>query len=563
VNQESSINRRQLLTGGAALAGGALAAPFFGRLGVAAQDATPATTGPAPVPGGEIKLAYAPPATLNPLFSTAGVDQGIERQIYGALVAMTAAKDPQPDLAEEITVSEDAKTFTFKLLEGLTFSDGTPLTTADVMFTFERALDPRTNSVWRGRLQAIEGAAEYDGVNVTTVSGLQATDDLTLVMTLKDPDSTWLITLGDFAGFCILPKHAFGDIAPDQLQEANFSFAPTPGAGRFIFEEWLPDQYLSVRRNDNFPGVKANIDKLFLKILPQSVTALSQLQNGEIDIMAVDVPDMETVQQNPNLTISTNPSLMLHWLIPNSTRPAFQDKRVRQAMYYALDRVAMAREIMKDQVTIINSPFFGWEWSEGEPEGLIQYSYDPDKAKGLLAEAGFDSSQKIVMHYIPGNQLNETLINIIQQQFKDVGINFELMAVDVPDYTNRLISGARDGNTGDFDLILGSGGVMGQDPNVLTRYLGTASATPNGFNYTHFSNARMDELLVSGRSTTDIAERKKIYTEAAQIFNDDATWIILWRLNAIYGVNKRVQGFVAPGHPGRVISSAHEWWVQE
>ena len=92
------------------------------------------------------------------------------------------------------------------------------------------------------------------------------------------------------------------------------------------------------------------------------------------------------------------------------------------------------------------------------------------------------------MHNIPGNPVNDSLVNIIQQQYADIGINFEVVNVDVPDYTNRLISGATGGEPGDFDLILGSGSVMGQDPNVLTRYFGTASATPNGFNYAHFSN---------------------------------------------------------------------------
>jgi peptide/nickel transport system substrate-binding protein len=104
---------------------------------------------------------------------------------------------------------------------------------------------------------------------------------------------------------------------------------------------------------------------------------------------------------------------------------------------------------------------------------------------------------------------------------------------------------------------------MGQDPNVLTRYFGTASATPAGFNYGHFSNPRVDELLLQGRGTTDVAERKRIYTEMALILNDEAVWIYLWRLNAIYGVNNRIQGFSPPGHPGRVISSAHEWSVSQ
>lgn len=559
MRQKMLISRRGLLAAGSAAAGSALlTTPIVS----AAQDGTP-TTGSAGL-GGQIKMAYSPPATLNPLFSTAGVDQGVERQIYGALVMMTHAPEPQLDLTESVDISEDALVFTFHLRDGLIFSDGVPLTSNDVLFTFHRAIDPRTGSVWRGRLLLLDGAEEYDGEIVTSVRGLEALDNRTVRMTLKEPDATWLLTLGDFAGFSILPEHAFGDIPPDELQEAPFTFNPEPSAGAFLFEEWLPDQYLAITRNDNYDPPRAKLDQLFLSILPQSVTALSQLQNGEIDLMAVSVTDMEIVEQNPDLTISSAPSLMLQWMIPNVQRPAFSDKRVRQAMIHALDREAMVQDILRGQATVVNSPLFGWEWDEGEPAGLNPYPYDPDKARQLLAEANWDgSSHQITMHYIPGDQLTETLINIIQQQYKDVGINFELMAVDVPDYTNRLISGATGGNTGDFDLVLGSGGTMGQDPNVLTRYFDTESATPSGFNYAHFSNERVDALLIQGRGTTDVAERKRIYTEIAQIVNDDATWIYLWRLNSVYGVNKRVQGFVAPGHPGRVVSSAHEWSVDE
>jgi peptide/nickel transport system substrate-binding protein len=578
MRHEDPITRRRLLATGTAVVGGAMAGmPASLAPNAAAQEATPAASPvaqaatsfpvipPASGPfGGEVKIQFNTPATLNPLFSTAGVDQGVERQVYGALVAMTHALEPQLDLAEAVEISEDARTFTFTLREGLVFSDGEPLTSADVMFTFNRAIDPRTGSVWRGRLLAIEGAEEYDGQTVTEISGLEAPDDRTFRMTLINPDATWLLTLGDFAGFCILPEHAFGDIPPEELQEAPFTLNPGPGAGAFVFDEYLPDQYASLSRNENYDPPKANIDRLYLTILPQSVTALSQLQNGEIDLMPVAIPDMELVEQNPDLTIYSAPSLMLQWMIPNIQRPAFSDKRVRQAMLYALDRETIVREIFKGNATVVNSPLFGWEWDEGEPAGLNPYAFDPDMARQLLSEAGWDgSAHQIVMHFIPGDPFTETLINIIQQQYRDVGINFELIAVDVPDYTNRLISGAKDGNTGDFDLILGSGGVMGGDPNVLTRYVGTASATPNGFNYAHYSNPRVDELLIQGRGLTDVAERKRVYTELAQILNDEALWIYLWRLNAIYGVNKRVQNFVPPGHPGRNISSAHEWAVSE
>jgi peptide/nickel transport system substrate-binding protein len=560
---EISVTRRRLLTTTTAALGGAVLTGPATSLVAAAQSATP-ETGPAPGSGplgGQVKFAYATPATLNPLFSTAGVDQGVSRQVYGALVAMTDAPDVEMDLAESVDISEDATTYTFHLRDGLKFPDGTPLTSKDVLFTFTRAIDPRTGSFWRSRFLAIDGAEAYDGVTVTDIPGLQAPDDKTVTMKLSAPDVTWLITLGDFAGFSILPEHAFGSIPPDQLQKAPFSFAPGPGAGAFTFGEYLADQYVSLNRNDAYQPPKANIDQLYLPILPQTVTALSQLQNGELDIAQVLIPDMASVQGNPDLTVSSEPSVMMQFMVPNLTRPEFADKRVRQAMIYALDRASIVKEIMLDQVTVINSCFFGWQWENVEPEGLNTYPYDPDKARQLLQEANWDSNTKVVSHYIPGNQLEESLLNIFVQQYKDVGINVELQAVDVPDYTNRIVSGAKDGQTGDFQLMLGSGGVMGQDPNITVKYITTNAATPTGSNYNHFSNAQVDELMIQGRATKDVEERKRIYTEVAKIVNDEAVWIFLWRLNSIYGVNKRVQGFKAPGHPGRVISSAHKWSV--
>jgi peptide/nickel transport system substrate-binding protein len=567
--KNSSISRRRFIGASTAVLGGAVLAGPVSRLAASAQDATPAAGGGAsPVPGsgplgGQIKFAYATPATLNPLFSTAGVDQGVELQVYGALVMMTDGSDPEMDLAESVDISSDALTYTFHLRDGNMFNDGTPLTSKDVLFTFHRALDPRTGSVWRSRFLPLEGADKYDGVTVTDLPGIQAPDDKTIVMKLTKPDVTWLITLCDFAGFGILPEHAFADIPPDQLQKAPFSLKPGPGAGAFTFGEYQPDQFVSLKRNDNYKPPKANIDELYLPILPQTVTALSQLQNAEIDISQVGIPDLASVQDNPILNVSSEPSVMCQFLVPNLTRPEFADKRVRQAMMYALDRQTIVHEIMLDQATVINSCFFGWKWENGEPDGLNPYPYDPDKAKQLLKDANWDSGTKIDSQFIPGDPLQDTLLNIFQQQFKDVGININLVSVDVPEYTNRIVSGAKDGKTGDFQLMIGSGGVMGQDPNVTTKYINSAAATPTGSNYNHYANSQVDDLLVQGRATNDLAKRKEIYTQIAKIVNEDVVWIFLWRLNSIYGVNKRVQNFKAPGHPGRVISSAHKWSVVE
>jgi peptide/nickel transport system substrate-binding protein len=220
--------------------------------------------------------------------------------------------------------------------------------------------------------------------------------------------------------------------------------------------------------------------------------------------------------------------------------------------------------VFQGYAEVLNAPYFGWEWEEGDFADLNPYAYDPDKARSLLEEADWASGGFApLMHYIPGDPFNESLHNIVQQQLADIGINVELVQVDVTEYTNRIISGAVNGEPGDFDLLIGSGGVMGSDPNVTARYFDTASMTPFGANYSHFSNARVDELLIAGRGTTDVAERKTIYKEIATILNEEAVWVYMFRLYAIYGINNRVKNFTPPGHPGRLISSAHEWYVEE
>jgi ABC-type transport system substrate-binding protein len=147
---------------------------------------------------GQVSVQWTKPITFNPLYSTAGSEQGVERLMYGALVRVNDKLEAIPDLAEKVDVSPDAQTYTFTLKKGINFSDGQPLTSKDVRFTFERAVDKRAASYWRGRLLDLQGATEYGDQQAPTISGLETPDDYTVRMTLRKPDSTWLLTLGDF-----------------------------------------------------------------------------------------------------------------------------------------------------------------------------------------------------------------------------------------------------------------------------------------------------------------------------------------------------------------------------
>jgi ABC-type transport system substrate-binding protein len=565
------VSRRRLL--GTALSAGtamAVANPVLSTPTIAAalQDSAAENATPLGQTGGAVSVNWTKPSFLNPLFSSSGSEQVVEQQILGALVKMTAALEPVPDLAEKIDISPDARVYTFHLKKDLKFTDGQPFTAQDVIFTFERAVDQRTGSFWQGRLLELEGAAEYSDQRAESISGLEAIDDYTVKMTLTQPDSVWLITLADFAGLGILPAHALKDIPPDQLAQASFTFAPEPSAGAFAFDEWKPDQYLSIKRFDDYGGgPPAKLDQIFLKVLRNADVGIAQLENGEIDVMSVAVPEMERLQENDNLSVTSAPSPSVAYITCNLDRPFLQEKRVRQAIAYALDRESMVEVILKGQAQIINSiiygPNFGPAWM-GEAEGLNEYQYDPDQAKQLLEDAGWDGSQQVTLHFVPGDPITDALMPIVQQQLQEVGITINLVTVDTPESNRRVVASATTDHAGDYDIWLNAGGgIFGVDPNMSAKHFTTAGFTPSGGNFSHFSDPTVDDLYKQGRATADVAERKKAYVEIAKILNEEVPWIILWTPNSIFATTQRVQGFTTPAKASNVVADAEMWSVTE
>ncbi len=545
-------------TKGPAASGAATSAPTAAA-STAASAAPSAAAGGAT--GGQVSIYWTKPSTIHPLFSTAGVEQGVERQIFGALMRMNDKLTPVPDLAEKVEASADAKVWTFTLKKGLTFSDGKPLTAKDVVFTFERAIDKRSGSYWSSRLSIIDGAADYAVQKADTIKGLETPDEYTIKITLTAADAVWTQTISDFAGLCILPSHILKDTPPDQMAKSAFAFAPTPAAGAFVYSDWKADQYLEIKRNESYgAGTKAKLDKIFCKVLTQQDVGIAQLEKGEIDLMVVPVTEAERLRKNANLTVTSTPAPSVSFLALNIDRPFFKDKRIRQAMLYALDREAMAKEILKGEATVVNSTIIGPDWM-GTPEGLVTYGYDVNKAKQLLKEANWDASQKVALMYTPGDKINDALVPIMQQLFKDAGIALDLLTVDTPEYNRRAVVGATAQAAGDFDIALVGGGVFRQDPNVSAKYFETVSFTPAGANYGHYSNPQVDELFKQGRAITDTTQRKQIYTKLAKILNDEVPWIYLWSPNSIHAYNKRLVGFKPPSYATHLVWNAEDWSV--
>jgi ABC-type transport system substrate-binding protein len=539
------VSRRRLLQGAGAVAAAATLAPLAPSRAMA-QEGTPA-----PQPGGEVRMLIRKPVTLNPNFSTSGNEQQIERLIFGALVKMNDKLEPVMDLAEKVEASPDATVYTFTLREGLVFNDGTPLTSRDVAFSIEVAVDKRTGSLWRGRFLAISGAEAFGDQQAETISGIATPDERTVAITLDAPDASFLITLCDYSGFAILPEHIHKDVAPEAW--ANILFMePSVGAGAYNFYKYEVDQYIELRRNETYGGPAPYLDRILLSIRTPDV-AIAEIERGELDIMPLPLDEAEGARSFANVSvISVQSPSMTHIVVHNQV-PHLQDKRVRQAMMHAMDRQGMIEAILQGEGEITNSPIFGPAWM-GVPEGLNPYEYSVDKAKQLLSDAGWDPNQKVVALVVNLDQ--DPIPPIVQNQFKEAGINLELLQVEITELIRRISS-----DQVEFEIFFNGGDTYRADPNISSLFYSTANLAPAGTNFSRYSNPTLDDLYVQGRGTTDFVERKRIYTEAAKILNEDVPNLYQWSPNSLFAVNNRVQNFKGPGYADNRLWNAEEWWV--
>ncbi len=546
------LDRRELLRMIAAGGGTTALLTLLGTRPAAAlplaQEATPGAA-----PGGQVSVLWRAPVTLNPLFSTSGNEQQVERLMFGALVKMNDVLEPVPDLAESIEVSDDATVYTFKLHQGITFADGQPLTARDVVFTLERAIDARTGSIWRGRLLGIAGAEAYGDQQAETISGLAAPDDLTVQITMAAPDAAFLVVFCNFSGLGILPQHVLGEVAPDQLQANPFSLAPNVTAGAFKFVRYETDQFLELDRNPNYHGEQPPLDRVFLRILTPEV-GQAQLETGEINLMTLPVSEAERVRELAGVTVVSVPSPSVDFLALNLERPYLQNKDLRKAMMHAIDRQGIAAQVFAGEAEVVNSTIIGPEWM-GIPAGLNEYPYDPEEAQRLLDGSGFNKGQTLQIMHLPGTREKDAAVAIMQEQLRQIGLNVEILQVDAAELNRRYIQEF------DFDIFYNGGGVFRADPSISGTYFLTRNFTPNGGNASHYSNPRVDELFAQGQATKDPAQRQQIYTELARILNDEVPWIFLWSPNSVYALSDSLQGFAAPSYADNKLWNAETWSV--
>lgn len=483
---------------------------------------------------------YQKPTVLSPFAPAQGANQEAMSFVYEGL--LSAQKDGKlgPGLATSYDVSPDAKTFTFHLREDATWSDGKPVTASDVVYTSTLYVDKAVNSSAAGNYAGVSGVKDFQNGKADSVAGFKATDDHTFVMTTDVPNVGIVALMGRNA---ILPEHSVKALSKDKLQTDPWFNNPV-ASGPYKVAEFKPDQYVHLTAIDKWRE-PVGIKDIYLNPVTADV-ATAQLSSGEIDVAKVAPADLDTVSAIKGLTMFEAPDPGFVRMAINNTEARFKDPRVRQAMLYAIDRKGIVDSALKGKGEVRNTSF-------GPPftaDGINQYSYDPAKAKTLLADAGWDSSKAVGLNWVAGgNPDRDAAAVAIEQQFGEVGIKVKLNRLQPAQQLEALQKKT-------YDLTLMGGGSYNADGYSVYAITACDRWLPKGGNIAYFCDEKLDALMKKANETVDEAARTALYKEASTIDNAQVPYIYLYSPTSIYAVTNKVKNFAVVPTGGGYVNPA-------
>lgn len=514
----------------AAPAAEATAAPAAAATTAPAADATP-TLQPVAMDAtpGTLRAAFRTGCMAGPLWTTCGrrLDESV---LQGLAHVLWTGDGVKPLLAESWETTDGGQTWIFKLREDVTWHDGEPFNADDVVFTYNLYADPAVASVYAAKLVDVKGYQEFRDGAADSLAGVTKIDDYTVQIELAGPRPLWVDLLN--ISISILPEHILGSVPAEELQQNPYWTENRVGTGPFKWSKYVPDQYVEVVRNDDYFLGAPKLDRIVYQIYADIPSILNALEAGEVDVMSyegggVPVSEVERLQQVDSLTVLPDMNAGLPtYLQFNHNLEWLQDPRVRQAMVYAIDRQTIIDTIKKGTATIANTMFVA-DWTH--PDDLEPYTYDPEKAKQLLAEAGWDPSRQIDFIYYYSDQVNKDTVTAIQAYLAQVGVNI------VPRLLNPAEIQAVYGD-GTFEMGYFANG-QGLDPSLgaLVQRCGTQLALG-------YCNERVDELFDLGLSKAEREERAPYYQEISKILNTDMPRGYLWYEVRPLAFNNRAVG---------------------
>lgn len=511
-------------------------------------------------------LTASPSGVFNPTISNTVSDDSVNDVVYESLFKFDKNLNLVPAIAESYDVSQDGKEVTFKLKDNLKWSDGAPLTMDDVIFTFYSLASSDYTGPKFGNIEKVLGAKEYQKGKNKAIKGIEKLDNNKIKFTFEESFAPAVSKIGTQP---IIPKHIWEKYPINTWKDQKDVMANAIGAGPFKIVEFKPSQYVKLERNENYSGSIAKTKYLILKEVNLDSIEV-ELKNGSVDI--ADISNLKSVEIEDLKSFGFNVHSYalngIEYMGLNLRNPKLQDKKVRQALFFAIDRKMILDRAADGKGTLVNVPML----PSGKfypKDSINKYEYNPELAKKMLEESGWtdrdgdgiienSSGEKFEISLKFANRQNYSnyVAPLIQKNLKDIGIKLNLENMDFSAVMEDVV-----GNH-NFDAYLMIN-MLPVDEDPKPYWHSTASSDQKGiygWNISSFKNERADELLVQALQEIKDEKRKEIYKEFGVIMNDEVPWITFYTGNTMKAYPKNLKNF----EPVTFLNmlDAENWYIE-
>lgn len=490
-----------------------------------------------------IEASIGDASTLLPVLASDSASSSINGLVYNGLLRYSANLELEGELAERWEVSEDNRTLTFYLRRGVVWHDGAPFTSADVKYTYELYIDPEIPTAYAEAF--------------SQVTRVETPDPHIFVVHYETPYAPALVSWAT----AVHPRHL---LEGTDVTRSRLARHPI-GTGPYRFKEWSSGEKIVLEANPDYFEGPPYIKRVLYRIIPDVSTQFLELQTGSLDFMGLTPLQFSRQTDTPAFRRNYNKYKYLSfgytYLGYNLKRPLFQDKRVRQALAYAIDEKELIDGVLLGYGVAATGPYKPDTWVYNP--NVRRYDYNPERARQLLAEAGWEDSagdgilrkngQRLAFTIVTnqGNDLRIKTGEIIQRRFREIGVDVRLRVIEWATFLKEFI------NPGNFDAtILGWSG--GPEPDQYNIWHSSKTA-PGQLNFIGYENAEVDALLEQGRRVFDSQQRKEYYDRFQEILAEEQPYTFLYVSEALPAVSRRFRG-IEPA-PAGIRYNFNRWFV--
>lgn len=483
--------------------------------------------------------------TLVPFDTTSAYSDAVLDLIFDKLVYLKQDGSYEPRLADSWEMNEDNTVLTVHLNENAKWQDGEPVTAEDVEFTCKVYGSPTVAAVRQNNVSPFAGFKENDDS-----LQVEAVDEHTVTFTCAEPTNMDFLFFIKFRDIYILPEHILGEISLDKIREADYWEKPI-GSGPCIYESQISGERVEFRANKDYHLKTPDWDRFVIKVVT-TPNLLSGLMNNEIDILAGNVAslqlsDWDMAKQQENLVCKTTKTVGYQYMAINTSKD-YMTPKVRQAINMAVNRDVIVSGLLKGEGEAAWGPFSSEHKYYND---VVNVGYNPERAKELLAEAGWDSSRELVFSVPTGNAIREQAGVIIQQNLQEIGIKTRIESADFATHLTKV----REGKT-DLGLI-GSGG--SPDPSECV-----INFKPDHINnFSHLEDWAVYDTGAKGEQAFGFEDRKVCYDEYQELLAEQVPFCFLYFQNNLFAYNKRIQNVNDNQDYSQLNRDVWNWTVAE